>query len=68
MQSLKNIRDFLDEEQMKWLPNNLLVENCILLTQNKKDNKGVHTVVLQVFDRTGIWIGEITHPDWIPKK
>lgn len=68
LRTLKSLRDFLDEEQMKFLPGNLLVMNCILLTQHKKNKDGVHTTVLQVFEESGTWLGEITSPDWIPKK
>lgn len=67
MQMLKHLRDFLDEEQMKWLPSNFKIEPCILLTQNKNID-GVFKIVLQVFDSNGTWIGEITNPDFIPKK
>ena len=71
MKQLQHLRDFLDAEQMKWLPSNIKVENCILLTQNKTkpDKEGTfHTTVLQVFDSGGTWIGEISDPDYIPKK
>lgn len=67
IKQLKHIRDFLDDEQMKWLPTNLKVESCILLTQNKLVDP-VYSTVLQVFDSGGTWIGEITNPDFIPKK
>jgi len=66
LKNLKHLRDFLDAEQLKWLPSNIKVENCILLTQNKEID-GVFTTVLQVFDSSGTWIGEITMPDFIPK-
>lgn len=56
----------MDAEQLKWLPGALLVENCILLRQNKTDDAGVFRVVLQVFDSKGTWIGEVPQPDFIP--
>jgi len=65
IKNLKHLRDFLDAEQMKWLPSNLKVESCILLTQQKEID-GVFTTVLHVFDNGGTWIGEITNPDFIP--
>jgi hypothetical protein len=66
MKQLKHLRDFLDDEQMKWLPSNLQVRNCILLRQQKEDDNGITGNVLQIFDETGTWIGEITNPDYIP--
>ena len=68
LHQLKTLRDFLDDEQMKWLPSNLQVENCILLTQNKVQEDKVFRTVLQVFTSGGTWIGTIVEPDFIPKK
>jgi predicted GH43/DUF377 family glycosyl hydrolase len=67
MRTLSSLRDFLDEEQLKWMPTNLKVESCILLRQNKTDENGVYKVVVQVFDHKGTWIGEVTNPDYIPE-
>lgn len=75
---LSHLRDFLTEEQVKWLSGNIQIENCILLTQHQtlpiptEDvargvNVGNHKTVVQVFDSKGIWIGEISNPDFIPK-
>lgn len=40
----------------------------ILLKQNKKNSKNMMETILQVFDEGGTWIGEISNPDYIPKK
>jgi hypothetical protein len=66
MRTLSHLRDFMSEEQLKWLPGTMHVENCILLRQNKTDESGIFKVVLQVFDHKGTWIGEIEQPDFIP--
>jgi hypothetical protein len=68
MRTLRHLRDFMDEDQLKWLPGALQIENCILLRQNSKDANGVFKVLVQVFDSKGTWIGEITNPDFIPEK
>ena len=65
LQQLKHLRDFLDEEQMKWLPGNLQTGSFMLLKQNKVED-GTYRTVVQVFSENGVWIGEITDPDWIP--
>ncbi len=39
---LKTLRDFLDEKQLQFLPGDLLIENCILLTQKKRCECGCH--------------------------
>lgn len=68
MQILKTLRDFLDEETLKWLPSHLQAGNFILLTQNKKMGADKPwKQVIQVFDRGGTYIGEISDPDFIPK-
>lgn len=63
---LKHLRDFLDEDTLKFLPGSLQVESCILLQKNKGDIHDSCRMVLQVFDNTGIWIGEISEPHFIP--
>ena len=65
MKMLRHLRDFMTEEQLKFLCGAMEVENCILLRQNKTED-GIFKVVLQVFDHKGTWIGEITNPDYIP--
>jgi len=65
LKQLKHLRDFLDDEQMRELPISVRVRSCILLRQKKKV-KGITEWVLQVFDEDGNWIGEISHPDFIP--
>jgi hypothetical protein len=67
MQALRHLRDFLSEEQLKWLPGNIRVESCILLQQHKKGGDGITRGVLQVFDAKGIYIGEISNPDYVPQ-
>lgn len=67
MRTLRHLRDFLDAEQLKFLPGAMLVENCTLLRQNRTDENGVYKVVVQVFDHKGTWIGEVTNPDYIPE-
>ena len=66
IRTIPTIRDFLDDEQMKHLPGNLKVENCMLLVQNKVDKENTYKTVIQVFDRSGTWMGEISNPDFIP--
>ena len=73
VKSLTHLRDFMNEETLKHLPGNLRSANFIFLRQNKeveetvgKRKIKVFSTVLQVFDKNGTWIGEITHPDWIP--
>lgn len=66
VKSLTHLRDFMDEETLKFLPGNLRSANFIFLRQNKKDEKGMFNIVLQVFDKDGTRIGCIEHPDYIP--
>lgn len=66
MRTLKNIRDFLTEEMMKWLPSNMQVRNCILLKEQKVSEDKHFSVVLHVFDETGTYMGTIEKPDYIP--
>lgn len=68
MRVLKHLRDFMTEEELKFLPGRLKAENCMLLTQHTKDEQGMHKTILQVFTADGTWIGEIEHPDYIPSK
>lgn len=73
MKTLTHLRDFMDEETLKFLPGNLHSANFIFLRQNKMIEETIgkavvnhFSTVLQVFDKDGTWIGEITHPDYIP--
>lgn len=66
MRTLKHLRDFMNEEQLKWLPGALQVMPCILLRQSI-DANGIFKVVVQVFDNKGTWIGCIDSPDFIPE-
>ena len=67
IQTKLSLRDFLDEEQLKWLSGNLRVKNCILLVQNKEDKKKIMRQVVQVFDEKGNFVGSIENPQFIPK-
>lgn len=66
MIALQNIRDFLDEQTLKFLPGNLQVESCMLLTRHVKDPDGVTRMKLLVFDHRGSLIGEIPEPYFVP--
>lgn len=66
MRMLKNLRDFLDEEALKFLPGNLITGQFIILRENIKNKEGLHQQVLHVFDQGGTWVGTIENPDWIP--
>ena len=68
MKMLKHLRDFLNPEELKFLPGRLKAENCLFLTQSKggKEGEEPYHTVLQVFTANGTWIGEITNPDYIP--
>jgi hypothetical protein len=68
IRALKSLRDFLDTEQLKWLPGNLKVVPCILLTQNVGGDTGPMRTILQVFDAEGVHIGTIENPAFIPNK
>ncbi len=68
MKTLTHLRDFLTEEELKFLPGRMQAGNFILLQQNKQDEKKLFHMVLQVFTADGTWIGEISQPDWIPSK
>lgn len=57
---IPTLRDFLDEEQLKWLPGNLKVEICILLKKNEIDSEtNVMKTSIYVFDNEGCLIGKI---------
>ena len=73
MRTLTHLRDFMDENTLKFLPGNLQSGNFILLRQNREIEEKVggkkikhFATVLQVFNKSGTWIGEITHPDYFP--
>lgn len=68
IRTLKNLRDFLTPEQLKWLPGNLAVIPCILLSQSVGgDGEPLRTIV-HVFNDLGTFIGTIEQPDYIPQK
>lgn len=79
LKSLSHLRDFLDDEALKFLPGNLLTGQFILLKAHHIDGKPVndfvmnefnkdktYKTVIHVFDQGGTYIGTIEHPDWIP--
>lgn len=72
MRILQHLRDFLTEEELKFLPGRLLSGTFILLKQQKtvEDEKGVTHFEnpIQVFDSNGTYIGEISDPEFIPKE
>ena len=64
---LPTIRDFMNEETKKYLPGNLVVENCIILTKHEKNEKErTLKTHLYIFDHTGTLIGKIIDPEFIP--
>lgn len=71
LRQLHHLRDFMTEEELKFLPGRLEAGTFILLKQQKtvKDENGVahFETPVQVFTADGTWIGEITHPDFVPK-
>lgn len=68
MKILRHLRDFMDADTVKGLLGDFQADTFILLRQFKADKNGVHRHVVQVFDKRGTWIGEISNPDWIPKQ
>jgi hypothetical protein len=73
VQEMATIRDFMDEETLKFLPGNIRSANFIVLRQSKTIERTVgkavvasFSTVLQVFDKNGTYIGEITNPAFIP--
>ena len=66
IQQLKHLRDFMDEENKRWLPTNLKVRVCILLKSNITQT-GIFRPCLLVFDEDGNYIGEIKNPKFIPR-
>lgn len=72
MRELKHLRDFLTEEELKFLPGRLLAGNFMLLQQHRSEMKdGVRQnfrQTVQVFTADGTWIGCIEHPDYLPRR
>lgn len=74
MRTLTHLRDFMTEEELKFLPGRLQVGNFMLLEQHfsdkvEKDGKthiSNFRTVIQVFTASGTWIGCIEKPDFIP--
>ena len=68
LQIVQTLRDFLDKEQLKWLPGNLKVETCILLTKHEIDvEDNVSRQYTYVFDSKGCLIGKIDNSVRMPK-
>lgn len=67
LQIIPTLRDFLDEEQLKWLPGNLKVEQCILLTRHETDEDSINRKYVYVFDHEGCLIGKIDNNARIPE-
>lgn len=68
LQIVETLRDFLDEEQLKWLPGNLKVEQCILLTKHEIDAEdNTSKKYIYVFDSEGCFVGKIDNNPKIPK-
>ena len=61
------LRDFLDKEQLKWLPGNLKVEQCILLTKHEIDDDNVSRKYVYIFDSQGCLIGKIDNNPKLPE-
>lgn len=66
MRELQHLRDFLDENALKWLPGNLLTGQFILLRESIREEDKPYRQVLHVFDQSGTFIGTVEHPDYIP--
>lgn len=67
MRTLRHFRDFMTEEQLKFLPGSLLTGQFILLKNSRGGTKEEPWYqVIEVFDQGGTWIGTIENPDWIP--
>lgn len=75
LQELLTLRDFLSEEELKFLPGRLNANTFILLEQHHSDKETTEGItyiknyerVIQVFTNTGTYVGEITKPHFIPK-
>lgn len=68
IRALSHLRDFLTEEDLKWLPGNLRSDVFITLKkQIKQGPENLFGTKLLVFDKTGTYIGEIISPDFIPE-
>lgn len=76
-QELMTLRDFMTEEELKFLPGRLQAGTFILLEQNRSEKEKLSDGktliknferVIQVFTSTGTYIGEITKPSFIPQQ
>ena len=59
LQIIPTLRDFLDDEQLKWLPKNLKVEMCMILTKHEEGKDGITRQNTYIFDQEGCLIGKI---------
>lgn len=69
LQEIKTFRNFIKDDHKKqfaFMP--MQVESCILLKAYEEDEKGVHRVVLHIFDSKTNYLGTIENPHYIPDK
>ena len=60
LQIIPSIKDFLDEERLKWLSGNLKIEQCILLSKDEIDiETNITKKIIYIFDENGCFIGKI---------
>jgi len=63
---LKNIRDFIDPESMKFNLDEIQSRNLLTIDRMEKGTDGVHRKVMHVFTATGTYIGTIYNPEYLP--
>jgi len=60
LQIVPSIKDFLEEEELKWLSDSLRIEQCILLRKHEIDiETNITKKIVYVFDKDGCFIGKI---------
>lgn len=64
---LKNIRDFIDTEKMKYSVDSLQARTLMTIHRYEEID-GVNKMVVHVFSNTGTYIGTIYNPEYIPTK
>ena len=69
LQVMLTLRDFLTEEELKFLPGRFASMNVMILVQNKGGTDGTpYRQEIKVFSETGTLIGAIENPCYIPIK
>lgn len=63
MHLLKNIRDFIDLEKMKWSVDSLQANQVLTINRFEEGKDGVTRRVLHVFTSTGTYVGTIIEPE-----